>query len=45
MLGALSVADRPCQALHELRGGMVGAQVYGVNVLIEQHCGVVVQIW
>jgi hypothetical protein len=39
-LGVLGVADRPGEALDELRGGVAGGQVDGLDALIQEHGGV-----
>jgi hypothetical protein len=37
LLGALGVSYRPRQALHQLRGGVVGGEMYRVDALFQQH--------
>jgi len=36
-LGILGVGDCPAEALKELRGGMVVAEMYRVDPLVQQH--------
>jgi hypothetical protein len=40
LLGNLGVVDRPAEPLDELRGGVVVAEMFGADALVEEHGGV-----
>jgi hypothetical protein len=40
----LGVVDRPREALHELGRGVIGAEVDGAHLLVEQHRGLLARL-
>jgi hypothetical protein len=44
-LGLLGVADGPGKPLDQLRRGVIGTEMHGVDVLVEQHGSVRGERW